>query len=64
MKLFFIAIIASCYAAPGFEQSKNGLIKGPVQAKNDYKLPPQPQAKDDFKGPPQVQKRPYSNAQR
>ena len=26
MKIILIAIIASCYAAPGYEKSKNGLI--------------------------------------
>ena len=53
MKIILIAIIASCYAAPGYEKSKNGLIP---QAKNDYKLLPQLQAKNDYKRPPQVQK--------
>merc|ERR1719362_2392688 len=42
MKIILIAIIASCYAAPGYEKSKNGLIK------NDYKLLTQPQAKNDY----------------
>ena len=52
MKIILIAIIASCYAAPGYEKSENGLIP---QVKNDYKLLPQLQAKNDYKGPPQPQ---------
>merc|ERR1712037_1001535 len=48
--------IASCYAAPGYEKSKNGLIK------NDYKLLTWPQAKNDYKRPPQVQKQPSPQA--
>merc|ERR1719362_251596 len=56
MKIILIAIIASCYAAPGYEKSKNGLIK------NDYKLLTQPQAKNDYKRPTQVQKQPSPQA--
>ena len=69
MKIILIAIIASCYAAPGYEKSKNDykLLTQP-QAKNDYKRPtqvqkqPSPQAKNDYKRPPQVQKQPSPQA--
>ena len=57
MKIILIAIIASCYAAPGYEKSKND-YKRPTQVQKQ----PYPQAKNDYKRPPQVQKQPSPQA--